>query len=251
MKHNVRHLEQELQWLGTLLVKRAGEGKPGKGTEFRLTSAPVLRSPASVYQHFIKSFELDDAERAILILALQPHIAPGFLEAKLIEAGVDPARLAELGCVKTTHYSGMLPTGETALFLLAGRQMEQRIMYTLYFTPAHKFYSKNILRLSDAPSEEPETSGILTISKEILYMLTSGTQWRPHFNTQFPARQVTTSYTWEDLVLNDETLLQMDEIRDWLAYRLKLLNDWGFSKHTTGGYKCLFYGPPGTGKSLA
>jgi len=59
-----------------------------------------------------------------------------------------------------------------------------------------------------------------------------------------------TDMNWEDLVVDDFTAQQLDELRIWMEYGAKLMNDWGMAKILKPGYKALFYGPPGTGKTL-
>jgi SpoVK/Ycf46/Vps4 family AAA+-type ATPase len=60
-------------------------------------------------------------------------------------------------------------------------------------------------------------------------------------------------YTWDDIVLPDDTLAQLREICQWVAHRHRVLGDWGFDhKLSLGkGVTALFAGPSGTGKTMA
>jgi hypothetical protein len=252
LKYNTIHLGQELEWLGQLLRARLQQYRQGAQKKMALpATVPKLQGTASVYGKFLESFELDVAERVVLLLGLLPAIQPHFIERLLADEGMESKQIPELGGVKGAHHSGVMATGETALFLLAGPDMQKRLYYSLFFSPRHKFHTKNILRLEEVTGYEPETSGVITISKEIMHALTSATLYQPLFNSQFPAKLLTTNYERADLILNDDTARQLDEIEDWLHHRNTLLHDWGFSAKINAGYKCLFYGPPGTGKSLA
>lgn len=252
LKYNAAHLEKDLVWLTAILGSRLESyiDKKHRPSIAKLT-APAFKAPVSIYQQFIQSFELNDEERIILLLALLPAISPYLIEKTLSKYGIDNKQIPEIGGIKGSFHGGLIPTGETALFILAGNDLQKRIECSLYFSPRHKFYTKNILKLEESTSYEPETSGVLTVTKDVLFMLTNATAYKPLFNTNFPAKLITTSYEYSDLVLTNETEEQLEEIKTWLKHKNKLLKDWGFENKITDGYKCLFYGPPGTGKSLA
>jgi SpoVK/Ycf46/Vps4 family AAA+-type ATPase len=55
---------------------------------------------------------------------------------------------------------------------------------------------------------------------------------------------------WDDIVLSDVVMDQVNEINNWAEYGTTLLNDWGLARKIKPGYRALFYGPPGTGKTL-
>ena len=55
---------------------------------------------------------------------------------------------------------------------------------------------------------------------------------------------------WDDLVLNNYTLAQLDDIKIWLAHNETLLADKVLKRKIKPGYKVLFFGPSGTGKTL-
>jgi SpoVK/Ycf46/Vps4 family AAA+-type ATPase len=98
---------------------------------------------------------------------------------------------------------------------------------------------------------EPELSGVILVSKDAQVNLTSGMHYHPSFNSNFPAKIITTEYEPEQLIVPEETREGIDEIKLWLKHRDHLLTKWKFSKKINAGFKCLFHGPPGTGKSLA
>lgn len=67
------------------------------------------------------------------------------------------------------------------------------------------------------------------------------------------ARKVEPHYTWQDIVLPQETLSQLHEICQWVNHRQRVFDDWGFAgKLSQGkGINALFAGPSGTGKTMA
>ena len=252
LKNNAAHLEADLQWLATLLERRLQsfadkqpEGKPAKLTPH------ALKAPVSIYQQFIETFDLTPEERIVLLLALLPYVSPYFIEQALTKFAIENKQIPEIGGIKGATHGGLIPTGETALFILAGNDIQKRLEYQLLFSPRHKFYTKNILRLEETSAYEPETSGAITISKDVLHLLTDATAYLPLFNTNFPAKLISTNYDYSQIVLNSETEHQLDEIRTWLTHKNVLMKEWGFENKIYDGFKSLFYGPPGTGKSLA
>ncbi len=93
-------------------------------------------------------------------------------------------------------------------------------------------------------------SGVLALSSEYLSYFTSGVSVKPDYGINFPAKRITTSLDWNDLVLDENIMDEIAEIRDWIEHGPTLMNDWGMSKKIKPGFRTLFYGPPGTGKTL-
>ena len=251
IEDNALHLTLDFEWLAAVLDRRLKSYVHDRTGSGALTvPPPVLKGPGSEYREFLKAFRFTAAERIVLLLALAPYVAPSFMEEALARAGLDKI-LPELGGMKGANHQGFIPTGETALFVLAGNDIGKRIKFSGLFSPKHKFYTGNILKLDDVTSYEPETSGVITISKMVLHTLTDDKDYQPKFNTAFPAKPITTDYEYEDLVLAPDTKQQLDEIQTWLEFRKPLMVDLGFEHKINGGFKALFFGPPGTGKSLA
>ena len=252
LKHNAVHLQKDLDWLSALLDQRLKlfvEGASDRA--IKELAPPPFDGPVSIYQQFLESFRFTAEERLILLLGMLPYIAPYLIEHGLAQNGIEHKLIAEIGGVKGTAHGGMIPTAETALFILAGNNLRKRMEYALLFSPAHKFYTKNILKLGEISAFEPDTSGIIAVSKDVLHMITDGTAYQPLFNTNFPAKLISTGYNYKDMVLSAETEAQLEEIRTWLKFRKQLMKEWSFEDKIHNGFKSLFYGPPGTGKSMA
>jgi SpoVK/Ycf46/Vps4 family AAA+-type ATPase len=107
-----------------------------------------------------------------------------------------------------------------------------------------------MLKLVSAQSEEPFLSGVLSLSTEYLSYFTLGVSHKPDFSINFPAKRIYTDMDWDDLVLEDDTMEGIAEIRDWLEFGDTLMDDWGLRKKLKPGFRSLFYGPPGTGKTF-
>ncbi len=66
------------------------------------------------------------------------------------------------------------------------------------------------------------------------------------------ADRLSTTLTWDDLVLPDECRVAVDEIWRAAAARRTVYEDWGFESRTPYGraISAIFSGPPGTGKTM-
>ncbi|MDR3525848.1 MAG: ATP-binding protein [Rhizomicrobium sp.] len=199
---------------------------------------------------FIRQHKPRLEEIAVLLLGLAPHFRPGIFDqliAKVVPEGDD---LPVFGGVRGSSHRGILPTGETALFLLAGEELERRFAVQALFANDHWFRRKHILWLEPVREGEPVMSGRLIIDPEIVEEILSGKIGHPAFSLDFPAEYIETAMAWDDLVLNPATRGPIGEIENWIKYNDTLLNDWDMRKRIKPGYRALFYGPPGTGKTL-
>lgn len=199
---------------------------------------------------FLTEERLTLAEAILLFTALAPHVQPDFLDAAIQRNLPKEGDFPKIGGVRGKQFRGFIPTGETVLFLLAGDNLEQRFVMQELFSEEHLFAKRRILWLEDAPEGEPRMSGKVVLSQEYLDLFTRGKVSRPRFSLQFPAQPIETAMEWDDLVLNEDTMMQIRELESYLKYGKALMEDWGMNRKLKPGYRVLFHGPPGTGKTL-
>ena len=199
---------------------------------------------------FVESHNPTFEEFLILLLALVSHSCPTFFNQIIAEQVPEGGDLPQFGGVKGTNHRGVLPTGETAQFILAGDDLKKRLEVQRLFGSDHWFAQQRILWLAPIPEGEPIMSGRLILDPEIVELFTIGKISRPRFSSDFPAERIETDMTWDDLVLRPATLREIHEIEHWITHHETLLNDWGMRKRVKPGYRALFHGPPGTGKTL-
>lgn len=194
--------------------------------------------------------ELTAQEHFLVLLALVPHVRPellGRLIGCLLPEGGD---LPEFGGVRADHHRGVLPTGETAQFVLAGDDLGGRLAVQRLLSTEHWFARRHVLWLDPVRAGEPVMSGRLILDSEIVERLTTGTVSLPRFSVDFPAEHIETEMEWEDVVLHPDTERQIREIEHWIQFNDTVFDDWGMRKRVKPGYRALFHGPPGTGKTL-
>ena len=199
---------------------------------------------------FIKEHRLSKEANVVLLLALSPHVFPDFLDQMFQRHLPQDGEYPQFGGVRTKNFRGLIPTGQTALILLAGNDLERQFMVKQLFSQSHVFAKKRILSLSDVEIGEPQLCGRLVLANDYIDLFTSGEFIAPRFSMRFPAQLLQTEMEWKDLVLNDKTRGQINELKYYLKYGSVLLRDWEIKKRLKPGYRVLFYGPPGTGKTL-
>ncbi|POY36197.1 AAA family ATPase [Solitalea longa] len=199
---------------------------------------------------FLVHYQLNIEEYIILLLALLPHIQPNFLDNIIQEFLPNGGEFPEIGGVKGNNHRGTLPTGETALFILAGNDIRKRMEVSFYLSPEHYFAKDQILELERLGNVEPRMSGRIILQPDFIDLFTTGTVAKPIFGPDFPAKNISTKLNWDDLILNPKTALQINDIKIWLDHNYSLLNDWEMGNKIKPGYRALFHGPSGTGKTL-
>ncbi|MEO5889174.1 MAG: ATP-binding protein [Ferruginibacter sp.] len=189
-------------------------------------------------------------EWIVLMLAMVPHIQPSFFESIIAEHLPAGGDFTEFGGVKGTNHRGMLPTGETAQFIIGGDDLVKRLAVQALFEDDHFFYQNDITWLESVREGEPQMSGRIILSPEWVNFLLTGTEIKPKFSPDFPAKLVTTKMNWEDLVLHSFTGEQIEDVKRWFRFHHVLEADPNLSRKINNGYRVLFHGPPGTGKTL-
>jgi hypothetical protein len=252
MNANAAALTKEMAWLAEVIYVRMKlfQGQECPYASINEVPAPDLGEDTSLYSKVIHHYRMSLGERIILLLALAPHLQPDLLDVFFTRNADYDRGFTEFGGIKGQNHGGLLPTGETAAFILTAEGLLQRFQLLDIFMDDHFFRKFNILSLVHSQVEEPFLSGMIRISEEYLSYFTRGVSHRPDFSPQFPARRIYTDLDWSDLVLEPETMQGVEDLRDWLDYGDILLHDWGMVKKIKPGFRALFHGPPGTGKTF-
>ena len=239
-----------IEWFETILHVTIGVYFQQQG--FENTSVGQLRLPSSKWlEEATKHSDITFEERVIVMLALMPHIKPQALDTFFLQNGALDRQFTQFGGWKGLSHGGFLPTGETAVFIIAGDDPIKRCEVVRMFQRDHWFYTSNILRLEGANEGEPFLSGQLRVSEEFLSHVLLDREYKPDYSIGFPAKLITTPLEWEDMVLDYQTHEALEEINTWIEHQHTIMEDWGLKRILKPGYRALFYGPPGTGKTLA
>jgi len=217
---------------------------------FRPAPPPEVAEDASEFARLVREHEMSPAERAVLALALLPHLRPQALDLLFIRNRNLDRGFAEFGGRSGDAHGGFLPTLETAAFLLAGTDLATRFEVLTLFDVDHFFVREGILLVEPPPPGEPFLSAALSVSATTLDRVTTGVRHRPDYSLRFPARRITTELRWEDLVADREVMAEIVRLKAWLEHADTIMDEWGLRRSLKPGYRSLFHGPPGTGKTL-
>ena len=243
-------MREHIEWFEAVLHVTIGVYFQQQG--FENASVSQLRLPSSKWlEEATKHSDITFEERVIVMLALMPHIKPQALDTFFLQNGALDRQFTQFGGWKGLSHGGFLPTGETAVFIIAGDDPIKRCEVVRMFQRDHWFYTSNILRLEGANEGEPFLSGQLRVSEEFLSHVLLDREYKPDYSIGFPAKLITTPLEWEDMVLDYQTHEALEEINIWIEHQHTILEDWGLKRILKAGYRALFYGPPGTGKTLA
>ncbi len=237
-----------LDFLKAVLKSRLNEHLKGE-----LMGLPVLdvsHSDHSELLSFIVKNKLSNNEIVTVLVALVPHIAPEFFNNIITEFLPNGGDFPEFGGVKGKNHRGILPTGETVLYILGGNDTKKRTELMLMFDDDHLFAQKNVLYMDEVPAGEPKMSGRLILDDEYVDLFLTGKISKPKLSADFPAQLIKTELGWSDLVLNDKIISEIREIETWLNFNADLLERWDLKGKIKPGYRVLFHGPPGTGKTM-
>jgi len=203
------------------------------------------------YPQYNNGEALGPDEGRLLLIALVHHIRPDLFDQVIDSMLKGAGDFPKIGGIRGKDFRGFMPTGETALFLLAGNDWGRRLTIQRLFWADHPFAKKRILWLEEIPPGEPAMSGRITLSRDYIDIFTHNRIAPPHFGMSFPAKKVTTDRKRKDLVIDSQLDAQLDDLLDWLKYHNKLVNTGGKDGRFRNGYRALFYGPSGTGKTFA
>lgn len=249
---NALAVNQYLNFLAEVFRQRlknhfAQDSKPPKLTDvMKIVSA----RDDSELSTFIRNQKMSPEEIIVLILTIAPHIRPAFFDSLIEQNLTQSGDFPQLGGIRGKQFRGFLPSGETALFLLAGDELHKRFEFSRLFSSDHYFAQKNLVWLDDPEPDEPPLSGKLEIGRDFLELFIQGKISRPRMSMDFPAEFITTELNDDDLVLADSTTRQISELENWINYQDTLMNTWNMKRWIKPGYRALFHGPPGTGKTL-
>jgi AAA+ superfamily predicted ATPase len=211
---------------------------------------PPDPSDESSFARFVRHCDPSESEMILLLTAMAPHVVPGFFDEIIQPFLPQGGDFPEFGGTKGANHRGTLPTGETALFLLAGSDPASRLDCLPLLDEDGFLFKQRILSLSPVGSDEPALSGRLIVDREFVEVFTTGRVSLPRLSTRFPAEHLSTGMEWDDLVLPESVWQQIRELETWIRHHQTLMSDWGMEKKVKPGYRVLFYGPPGTGKTL-
>ncbi|HEX5153061.1 MAG TPA: ATP-binding protein [Parafilimonas sp.] len=250
MQHPYSNIIASLNFLANLLQQRL-DIFFGRSEETVITYPQLeLNNDDSLLFKLFSREDLSIEEKTSFLIAFVPHIQPNFFDNIIQQYLPHGGDFTEIGGVKGSNQRSMLPTGETAQFILAGSNVEQRLNIQHHLLGGSHLIKEDIIELEKVKDGEPLMSGRIILNEDYLLPLLTNKETEIKFGSDFPAKKITTKMNWDDAVLNDATLSQINDIMIWMQYNEKLLEDEVMKRKIKPGYRVLFFGPSGTGKTL-
>ena len=242
-------IEEALAELKELICLRVRELE--KGTEVLAFEAISKEQGLGVFRKPRIGVNLSVEEAVVLAVAVAPHLQPHLFDEAISSALSTPADYPRIGGYRGKDSRMFVPTGETVMFLLGAKLVAERIKALGYFSENAPLIKSRLVSLEVSSKGESVTTGGLSVGDGVLEDLLGMPKERPKLGPDFPAQRIEVKLDWEDLVLDQQTRVDLDEIGSWIEHGDQLLGEWGMSKYLKPGYRALFYGPSGTGKTLA
>lgn len=244
---HARAVALELAWLDQAIEARIRAFS--SGTDVALPPPPKLPAGSALDQ-LVQTASLDAEARLILVLALASQIAPAALDPFLLRNSTIDRPFTEFGGSTDPKIAGFRPSGETALFLVAGGNLQARLQAQHVMAPEHALRAGGVLQLGATETGASPFTGALSVDPAEAALMMTGHRPKPDLAPGFPAQRLTTPLAWDGLVLPAEVADQIEHVAAWLEHETQILDGWGLRRALAPGYRALFHGPPGTGKTL-
>ena len=216
-------------------------------------SAPPESPPPddlTPYGRFVREHDLDTESQLLVMLALAPSLRPDFFDRILQQVLPGAGEYPQFGGLRGRQHRGFIPTGDTALFLLAGDDLDARARWQTLLCGDHPLVQKGIVYLEEPVEGDPPMSGRLVLDSDYAERFVSGKVRAPRLSMRFPAQRLDSALGWNDVVLPPRTLAEIRELENWIRHGDVLMHQWGMRHKLRPGCRALFFGPPGTGKTL-
>ncbi len=241
----------EAEWIDSLFQERTMRPDEDILSFTSFANAPVLDSMV-FWNRFLRQTKVDVLERAVLGLSLLAILSPGILikYSDGLSTMKEFASLQLHGILFLDKSNLPVPTLQTLLVLLAGTNATARRKYMHLFSPHHRFFKEDLLRMGKDEAVGSLLGRAIYPSPDLLSIVLSGEIAVPAFGPEFPAKLIETGAEWGDLVLEVGTLNKVMEVAHWIQHAERIMDGLGMRKKLRPGYRALFYGPPGTGKTF-
>ena len=241
---------RELKWLSSLITTQVQlYFKQDTGSPNGAKILPPELPAYSDYHHFISEENLTYEERLVLIMAVASYLQPEVYDIFHAKNPVTGMIYSEFGGIVDNEHRAFIPTFRTVAFLLHGTQEGPDVFVYRLSEDTHRLWRLLLLDITkkntDSFLETP-----LRLTRKFRHKLLMKNTYKPEYSADFPARLITTSLNWEDLIVPPHIQEEINEIKLWIENETTLHKDRHLSRWLKPGYRALFYGPSGTGKTM-
>lgn len=249
-ENNVNHdfLNKEIEWLHSLITLRCKdlflEGTILEETS-KIPELPIA-DDKSPYGIIVNAYKLLEIDRVLLILGVASAHYPSLFKSFIQIEENSSALAIEAGGEYNKANRTFKPTFQTALFLLAGKNLSLWSHYNA------QLIKGSVLLQNDIIYNRTSTEfihGKIELDTAYLNYFLSGKKPRLDHGAYFPGSLYESNLTLDDIILEPTVREQIKPI----GHYIKALES-GFFKSDNHNFKsgfiALFYGAPGTGKTM-
>ena len=192
-------------------------------------------------------------ECIVILIALANQIYPKVWESfsrAIDQLGLDEQMASHFGLAQLSGTPYLQATLGTVLFLLGGTTAKEQARYWELFVPSAPLQMAGALKwpISSGSGVLPSLNTIPQLSSSFLHQLIQEQPYEPQYSPDFPATLLTTTKTWDDLILGERIGILVAQTRKWVQYYTQISTQPGV--HQSQGYRLLMSGPSGTGKTM-
>jgi AAA+ superfamily predicted ATPase len=253
--HNAAVVNSELRWLNDIIRLRFSVTNGNyefNGDDIDLPAPPEVKDARGPYSALIQYYNLNAAERLLLIFTLAPRLDRRVLIPfyQVFLSGNPELIVCAAGFVKheTNRFIG---TFSTVIHLLAGHHGAKKIQLQRLLLKDSQLLIQQIIEPEEYSEKNPAlipAERIPCLAEEYAAFLLHGQPPRPDFGDNFPAKLVSTNLDWHHLVVQKATRDEVAWAMQWISHGRRFTERAGGK--VSKSFPILFSGPPGTGKSL-
>lgn len=228
-------LAEDLLQLRILLQRRCASPEAA----LPVLCSGISFSPKANYER-IALTSLSTEEQLIFLLGLAPHFDPALLDCLLEpETGIS---VSDTGGRRGIYHNGILPTVQTALFLLAGKNVAAKMEALRYFSPSAALNREELIRVVPTENGESIAASLLQVPDAVAEKI-AGILLRENPLQLWPGTLHTNTHRWEELIFTPLTQRLLQQARQIITQRTSAGHE------ALPGIKLLLHGSSGTGKT--
>lgn len=242
-------LQSEISWLSKLIQCRTTSHL--KKTDFDHALLELQELGSDPYSNLIQKYNFGLAERLVIALSVMANIKPESFDYFLSVNPQTGKPFREYGGVISKSTYQFRPTLRTAIYLLSGNDQESFINYQNILCQSNKLFTEQIVNLYTVEEHiDYYTDNLIQLDSAYIDLLFAGKTPRLDSGSNFPAKLLETSKTFDDLVLKEATLEKLKPAMNYVRVQQELYTKTDINSKIKSGFVLLLSGPPGTGKTL-
>lgn len=242
-------LNKDMEWLESLIAMRCKElflqGIPTDEPFGEIPEIPEVDHD-SPYGMTVRKYELQEMDRILLILGVASAHYPVLFKSFIQIEESSSALAIDVGGEYNKFNRTFKPTFQTALFLLAGKNLSLWSYYNAQLLEGSVLLQNDIIYNR---SDSEFIHGKIELDSAYSNYFLSGKKPQLDHGAYFPGSLYRSEFTLDDIVLESLVRAQIQPIGNYI----KALESDFFKSDDHNfkpGFIALFYGAPGTGKTM-